>query len=255
MARRPNGEWQRLTWDEALGRLAAKVRHARGRGILLVAGRETGSSGAVVDSWMKELGGRRFASEPFAFEALREGNRLAFGTATVPFYDFANARYIMSFGADFMETWLSPVGYQNGFPRAHSFDGDRDAAMAKFVYVAPRLSLTGMSADEWIPAKPGTEFMLALGMAQVMLARRLAPAPLDANRLERVLPTPQQGALLFGIEASEIERLARAFAASNGGLAVAGGVATQYGDGAELLVAAVNLLNYVAGQGGRTVPV
>src|SRR3989449_574916 len=125
--------------------------------------------------------------------------------------------------------------------------------MAKFVYVAPRLSLTGISADAWIPAKPGTEFMLALGMAQVILARRLAPAPLDAKRLERVLPTPQQVAPLVGIEASEIERLARDFAASKGGLAVAGGVAAQYGDGAELLVAAVNLLNYVAGQVGRTV--
>src|SRR5207249_5428637 len=56
-----------------------------------------------------------------------------------------------------------------------------------------------------------------------------------------------------GIDATEIERLAREVAASKGGLAVAGGVATQYGDGAAMLVAAVNILNYVAGQVGRTV--
>ena len=206
MARGPNGEWQRLTWDEALGRLAAKVKDARGRGIVFVTGLETGSFGDLVDSWMKELGGRRVAYEPFAFEALREGNRLAFGTATVPFYDFANARYIMSFGADFMETWLSPVGYQNGFTRAHSFDGDRDAAMAKFVYVAPRLSLTGMSADEWIAAQPGTEGVLALAMAHVILSERLAPAPPDAARLRDGLATlaPEKVALFIGLVSSFI---------------------------------------------------
>jgi len=253
MARGPNGEWQKLSWEDAIGRLQAKVKEARGKGIAFVTGLESGAFGELVDAWMKELGGRHVTYEPFAFEALREGNRLAFGTPAIPWYDFANARYIVSFGADFMETWLSPVGYQNGFTRAHAFEGGRDGSMAKFVSVAPRLSLTGMSADEWIAAKPGTEFMLALAMAQVILAERLAPTPADARGLERLLPAPRQVATLVGMEARDIRRLSREFAASKGGLAVAGGVATQYGSGAHVLVASVNLLNYVAGQVGKTV--
>src|SRR2546426_3407086 len=98
-----------------------------------------------------------------------------------------------------------------------------------------------------------SEFMLALAMAQVILAERLAPTPADARGLERSLPTPQQAATFLGTEARDIRRLAREFAASKGGLAVAGGVATQYGSGAHLLVASVNVLNYVAGQVGKTV--
>ena len=253
MARGPNGEWQKLSWEDAIGRLQAKVKEARGKGIAFVTGLESGAFGELVDAWMKELGGRHVTYEPFAFEALREGNRLAFGTPAIPWYDFANARYIVSFGADFMETWLSPVGYQNGFTRAHAFEGGRDGSMAKFVSVAPRLSLTGMSADEWIAAKPETEFMLALAMAQVILAERLAPTPADARGLERLLPTPQQVATLVGMGARDIRRLSREFAASKGGLAVAGGVATHYGSGAHVLAASVNLLNYVAGQVGKTV--
>src|SRR5256886_6526865 len=202
---------------------------------------------------MKGRGVRHSPFDASAFGALREGNRLAFGTSAIPWYDFANARYIVSFGADFMETWLSPVGYQNGFTRAHAFESGRDGSMAKFVAVAPRLSLTGMSADEWIAAKPGTEFMLALAMAQVILGERLAPTAVDARGLERSLPTPQQAGPLVGMEARDIRRLAREFAASKGGLAVAGGVATQYGSGAHVLVASVNVLNYVAGQVGKTV--
>src|SRR2546425_7618805 len=114
---------------------------------------------------------------PFGFEALRAGNRMAFGTATLPSYDFANSKYLLSFGADFLDTWLSPVEFQNGFSRSHAFDSGRPASMAKFVYVGPRLSLTGMNADEWIAARPGTEGTLALAMAQVIMSQHLARLP------------------------------------------------------------------------------
>ncbi|PYP93965.1 MAG: nitrate reductase, partial [Gemmatimonadetes bacterium] len=256
MARGPNGQWQTLSWDDAIARLQAKVKEARGKGIAFLTGLETGSFGALVDGWMREVGGRHVTYEPFAFEALREGNRLAFGTAAIPWYDFANARYIVSFGADFMETWLSPVAYQNGFTRAHAFESGRDGSMAKYVYIGPRLSLTAMSADEWIAAKPGTEGLLALAMASVITNERLAPAlpPVDAARMRELLASysATKVADAVGIDAPVIRRLAREFARSNGGLAVAGGIAAQYPNGAAI-VAAVNVLNYVAGQVGKTV--
>src|SRR5574341_241279 len=66
-----------------------------------------GADGRFADiSWdeaLQQLGGRRVRYEPFAYEALREGNRLAFGSADVPDYDLASARYILSFGADFLD--------------------------------------------------------------------------------------------------------------------------------------------------------
>ena len=254
MARGANGEWQKVTWDDAIGRLQAKAKEARGKGIAFVTGLESGSFRELVEAWTKLIGGRHVTYEPFAFEALRAGNRIAFGTAAIPWYDFANARYIVSFGADFMETWLSPVGYQNGFTRAHAFTASRDPSMAKFVYVGPRLALTGMSADQWLAAAPGTEGMLALAMAQVIVARRLAPLPADVARVRAALDAhaPERVTATIGIEANVITRLAREFAASRGGLAVAGGIAAQYPNGAEI-VAAVNILNYVAGQVGKTV--
>ncbi|HET7295603.1 MAG TPA: molybdopterin-dependent oxidoreductase, partial [Gemmatimonadales bacterium] len=254
MARGPDGAWQTLSWEDAIGRLRAKVQEARGKGIAFVTGLETGSFGALADEWMREVGGRHLTYEAFAFEALREGNRIAFGTTAIPWHDFVIARYIMSFGADFMESWLSPVAYQNGFSRAHGFDAGRDAGMAKFVYVGPRLGLTGMSADEWIAAAPGTEGMLALAMAHVIVTQRLAPVPADVGRVRAALDAnaPERVAAAVGIDAGVITRLAREFAASKGGLAVAGGVAAQYANGAEI-VAAVNILNYVAGQVGKTV--
>src|SRR3989449_1680068 len=223
-ARGANGQLEETTWDKGIQLLAQKVADARGKGIAFVTGQETGAFGDLADEWMRAVGGRRVAFEPFALEALREGNRLALGTSAVPHYDFAAAKYIISFGADFMETWLSPVEFQNAFTRAHAFAAGADSTMAKYVYVGPRLSLTGLSPDEWIAAAPGTEGLPALAMAQVIVARRLAPSPPHATRLGASLAahTPDKVAAQIGIDATTIERLAREFAASGGGLAVPG---------------------------------
>src|SRR5438094_201977 len=162
---------------------------------------------------MTQVGGRRQSYEPFGFEALRAGNRMAFGTAALPSYDFANAKYLLSFGADFLDTWLSPVEFQNGFSRSHAFDSGRPASMAKFVYVGPRLSLTGMNADEWIAARPGTEGTLALAMAQVIMTQHLArlPAPPDTSPPSALLAgyAPRAVAVTIGIDEAMIVRLER----------------------------------------------
>jgi molybdopterin-containing oxidoreductase family iron-sulfur binding subunit len=254
LVRNASGVFEELDWDGALQRLSAKVREAQGKGIVFLTGAEQSSFGDLVDEWMKQVGGRRMSYEAFGFEALRAGNRMAFGTATLPTYDFANAKYVLSFGADFLDTWLSPVEFQNGFSRAHAFDAGRPASMAKFVYVGPRLSLTGMNADEWIAARPGTEGTLALAMAQVIMSQHLARVPADASRLVSVLGAhrPSAVAQAIGIDEATIVRLAREFARSGGGLAVAGGMATQGANGAAT-VAAVNILNYVVGAVGTLV--
>src|SRR3989449_4010268 len=111
-----------------------------------------------------------------------------------------------------------------------------------------------MSADEWIAPVPGSEGLLALAMAQVIVTGRRSPLPADAARLRGLLAAhaPEKVAAAVGIAASDITRVAREFAASQGGLAVAGGIAAQYPNGAEI-VAAVDILNYVAGQVGKTV--
>jgi anaerobic selenocysteine-containing dehydrogenase/Fe-S-cluster-containing dehydrogenase component len=254
MVRNAQGRFEETTWNQAIALLGQKVAEAKGKGIAFVTAQETGSFGELVADWMKAVGGHHITYEPFALEALRAGNRQTFGTEAVPFYDFADARYILSFGADFMETWLSPVAFQSGFSRAHGFEAGRDSAMAKFVFVGPRMSLTGMSADEWIAALPGTEAVLALAMAHVILSKKLAPAPGDAGRLANNLAAfaPENVAGSIGVDAAVIERLAREFAGSGAGLAVAGGTAAQYANGAAV-VAAANVLNYVAGSVGKTV--
>src|SRR5207247_6867154 len=86
-----------------------------------------------------------------------------------------------------LDTWLSPVAYQSAFTRAHAFAAGRGVPMAKAVFVGPRMFLTGMNADEWVAAAPGTEGLLALALAGVIVRERPAPVPAAAGPLRHLL--------------------------------------------------------------------
>src|SRR4029078_13348197 len=96
-----------------------------------------------------------------------------FGQAQLPTFDLKNARFILSFGADFLGTWNSPVSQSMGY--GHMRRG-RPGIRGTFVQVESRMTTTGASADEWVPVKRGTHGVLALGIAHATIAGKLKPA-------------------------------------------------------------------------------
>ena len=77
----------------------------------------------------------------------------------------------ITFGADFLGTWNSPVSQNVGYGEMRQ---GRPGQRGKLVQVEPRMSQTGANADEWVAIKPGTEGVLALGLAHVILQEKLA---------------------------------------------------------------------------------
>ncbi len=245
MRKASNGTFEQITWDNAIAILAAKLGEAGSRvGVISGAGRGTFSD--LLAEWTTALGGRLVRWEPFDHEPLRAANKRVFGIDRLPAHDFAKAKYIVSFGADFLDTWLAPVENQRGFAESHGFAG---GDVAKTVYAGPRRDLTGLNADEWLAIPPGTEAALALAMASVVASQRGGQGPLGATLAAY---TPAMASKETGIPAERIEKIAREFAAAQPSLAVAGGVGAQHA-GASELCAAVNILNYVAGNIGQTV--
>jgi molybdopterin-containing oxidoreductase family iron-sulfur binding subunit len=247
--RQPDGSFKDVTWDEAIAALAGKLSGAAGK-VAVISGAGRGTFSDFLAEWTAAAGGRVVRYEPFAHEALRAANLRTFGTNELPAHDFAAAQYIVSFGADFLENWLSPLENQRGFAKSHGYDNGN---MAKHVAFAPRMSLTGMNADEWHPTKPGADTAIVLAMANVLLNER-SGNPADANALRGALAafTPEKAQEASGVGAEVIRRVAREFASAKPSLAVAGGIGNQHRAAIDLC-AAVNLLNYIAGNVGTTV--
>lgn len=251
LAKNDAGEFEPISWDDAIGRLAARLRGVRGDRVWFLTGNEAGTFGQLVAEWLAALGSdHRVVYEAFGYEALRHANREVFGVDSFPRYHFEEAQFLLSFGVDFLETWQSPVEQARGFAAAHGYGGD---GMGRYVHVEPRMNMTAMSADEWIAPKPGTEGLVALAMAHVILRDGLARSPGDVGRVRALIDahSPESVAMVTEVAAETIERLAREFTASPS-LAVAGGMGAQH-EQAHGTAVAVNLLNYVAGNVGRTV--
>src|SRR3990172_6898549 len=143
LRKRPDGSWEQLSWQQAeeylLEQLNGIIRSGKGNDIAWMTPHLTGSLDALIEDFLGAVGSRRrMRYEPFAFESMKRANRLSFGRAEIPDYDFASAKFILSFGADFLESWLSPVGYTKDFTATRAFDGK---AIGKYIYVGPRLSL------------------------------------------------------------------------------------------------------------------
>jgi len=98
-------------------------RDADHRKSIFLAG--TGRSGGT---WLSDILNQRneyrLVFEPFAYEPLVEANRRVFGESVLPSYDIEGAEFVISFGAEFLETWISPVRYAGQWSRMHAFRGD-----------------------------------------------------------------------------------------------------------------------------------
>ena len=243
--RRGTGGYEAISWEEAASLLLDAVRSA-GANVALV-GRKTGPTlTRLEESLMAGVGGRRIEYDAASEAPLREAARIAFGSDAIPAFDFESAGIVFSFGADFLGSWVSPVEHTRGFARASAADeGD---GKSPFVFIGPRLSLTGQNADEWVPLEPGREGLVALAIANV-----IARAGGDAGPYADLLQAygPETVAAQVGLPAATIEDLAARFVEEGPGLAVGPGIEGQ-GTNATATNLAVLLLNAVGGAVGQT---
>jgi len=238
--------WDRVTWDDAENRLLAALGQHRGRTVFLTQN-ETGTLDRLIDDFCAAFGITRMRYEAYGWEPVREANRRLFGIDAVPVHDFAQADVVVTFGADFLETWVSPVDYHWSFIQGRAYNQGRRGRM---IAVGSHQSLTGMNADEWINIRPGTEHLVALAMARLIADSAGAQAGPVAGMLQGV--DVAQLAQVAGVSPERLRQAAADFANNGRSLAVGPGVSSTSRNATQLAIA-VAVLNSVAGNIGRTV--
>lgn len=254
-----------VTWDDALDRVATNLRElygaGRGNEVAMLTQPLGAHRATLLDRFTQAYGARWLRLDPLPQTPVRTAVERVFGIDRLPAFDIQRSRYVLSFGADFLSTWLSPVhyGYEYGIFRQGYYQADRFAPRTgqqprgHLVQVEPRFSMTAANADEWVWIRPGMEGLLALSMLQVIVSEGLGdPAGVamlgSASGLDQY--APEQVAVDTGVGAERVRRIAREFAQRGPSLALAGGLAAAHTNGTENL-AAVYALNLAVGSVGR----
>ncbi|HEV2387403.1 MAG TPA: molybdopterin-dependent oxidoreductase [Candidatus Acidoferrales bacterium] len=257
---RGSGQFAGIGWEEALGELLSHLQPltspSDSSSVVFLTRPMRGQRPVLIERFLSGFGASSLVSfELFDDSVLREANRLSFGRYQLPTIDFAHSNYAISFGADFLGTWNSPVAQSLGYGAMRQ---GRSGVRGKFVQVEPRMSQTGANSDEWIPARPGTEGELALGVAHVLLNEHLRTAESGGNAGRLIEGwndglrdyRPEAVAWKTGVPPETITRLAHEMAAHAPAVAVVGGAPLAQTNGL-FSALAVNALNALLGSVGK----
>lgn len=172
---RGEGRWQPISWDEAIRLVADPLKDLRQKGephlLAVLGGRYRGLMRSLWERFLEAFGSPNYVDNQFQWEGLPvEGLFLTQGIHSPPAYDLEHSQYILSFGSGLLESFWSPVQALSAYGQ---FRRGRPEHRGRLIQIEPRLSVTAIKADEWIPIQPGTEGFLALGIAHMILKEGL----------------------------------------------------------------------------------
>jgi anaerobic selenocysteine-containing dehydrogenase/Fe-S-cluster-containing dehydrogenase component len=157
-------KFQAITWSQAFSEIGEKLAKSQKKNIVL-SGESTGSINDLIENFSKKFNGQHIQYDLLAPESLAYATQLVFGINEIPSYRFNQANLIVNFGADFLETWISPVEFSRDWASIRSSDNP-----GKLAQIESRLSMTGSNSDIWLRVETGTEVYVALGILNKLLS-------------------------------------------------------------------------------------
>ena len=245
---RKGGALTPVSWEEAWNLMGEKVAGVK-------QGRSAWFTGTISGHQLKLLNALNKAwnsPDHYVYEAINNNvgalvNEAVLGDPT-PAYHLGKAKAVLSFGADFLGTWLSPVYFAREYVKFRT--GDRGV----LIQVEPKMTLTGGNADLWVAARPGTEGVVALGVANVLLTRHLAkPNGLPKSVLDVIAEYDVNKVTeISGVGGDTLVRIANYLKKNSPSLVLSGEAAHSTVNGYQSAMAAM-MLNVLLGNVGETI--
>ena len=249
-------QWKPISWDQAMEEIIGKLRTLRDTSqshhLLLLCGLNSRSNEDLISRFAESFGTPNLVSgDGLDREAEKTGNWMADGHFDVSTYDLDQTNYLLSFGADLLESTPPVARWLRKWGKLRREKPTR----TKVVDVQPRYSLTASKSDEWIPIKPGTDAALAMAIAHVIIKEELFDhafikewtVGFDQYRQMALQHyAPDIVSKITGIPAETIHRIAREFARTRPALAIPGKGAIAW-PGGSYTGYAIHCLNALVG--------
>lgn len=165
-----------------------------------------------------------------------------FGQAALPFFDIGNSDLVLSFGANFLETWLSSVAYNREYAKLRRGNPKRRGHLIQF---EARMSQTAATADEWIPIHPGTEGLVAMALGRLVAEARGGDMPAAFANVDLEAVSSESG-----VAAETLEHIVQHILDAASPIAIPGGAMLSMGNGLQS-AQAVMALNAQADNFGK----
>jgi hypothetical protein len=169
-------------WDEVDSAIRAQLESIRKRGgaVRFLTGTLTSpTSRAMIQRFLAGFAdARHVVHDSPSCSAILDAHARTHGVRTLPHYRPDRAETIVSFDADFLGTWISPVEFAAAYQSSRRLDGPVPY-LSYHVQLESRLSLTGSKADRRIVLPPGERGLVLTHLA-IRLAKKAGaawPAP------------------------------------------------------------------------------
>ncbi len=238
-----------ISYEEAFKQLTERAKQASNSGkdrVKMVSGVLGGPLSFVVNNVLGSLkSSPSLIYEPFSYDALRGAHQAWFSKPTLPSIKMENSDFILGFGADFLETWLSPVEYACKFKAMHSAHHGHKGF---FAHVGSQMSLTAANADCFFTVRPGSEYAVALGILRLLLEKQASDHLLAGFKEEIRLLTQDHGPDAVekrsGLKSSDLQKLVNRLMTCEHPLVLGSG-SLPHGDQSLALEMAVVLINFM----------
>jgi MoCo/4Fe-4S cofactor protein with predicted Tat translocation signal len=129
----------------------------------------------ITEFLAKYPGSRHVQYDADSYSGLLLASEAAYGKKAIPSFQFDKAKVIVSLGADFLGTWLSPIEFGRQYAQGRKIE-EKNPSMSKHYQFESMLSLTGANADDRYTHRPSEAGALALALYAELGGNATAPA-------------------------------------------------------------------------------
>jgi MoCo/4Fe-4S cofactor protein with predicted Tat translocation signal len=156
-ARMQDGEPQTISWRDLDNEVKQGLNDARQIALVTNTIMSPTLKNAIAEFEVMYPNLRHVTVDEVSSSAMLLANEQMFGERVIPNYSFDKAKVIVSFNADFLGTWISPVEFASDYSKNRKIEDPHHAEISRHIQVESHMSLTGSNADNRILVKPSEQ--------------------------------------------------------------------------------------------------
>jgi molybdopterin-containing oxidoreductase family iron-sulfur binding subunit len=137
----------------------------------------------AVQLFADSIGGAELIQyDPISNYGIKAAAESYYGVSVIPSYSFDKAKTIVSFGADFLGTWISPIEFAGQYAKTRKISKERPV-MSRHYQFESNLSMTGANADYRTPIRASQSGLAVLALYNA-IAKKAGASLVPADAVE-----------------------------------------------------------------------